>query len=75
MDNNVFMKPEFFDNVEEEIKRVIDEDWEASTMGRMKLGNFRNKNYGGIAVGPTARGIVGAKKFHNTMPRTGPGMK
>ncbi len=69
-DNNVFMKPEFFDNTSS--KHVIDEDWEQSTMKKMKLGNFNNGNYKGIAVGPTARRQFGSPKFKNKMIKTNP---
>jgi hypothetical protein len=70
-ENKVFMTPEFFDKKSPE--DIIKEDWEGSTMGKMKLGTFKNKQYHGIAVGPTARRSLGAHKFHNTMPKTNPG--
>lgn len=68
--NNVFEKPDFFDIRSSE--RVIEEDWERSTFNKMKLGNFNNGIYGGIAVGPTARRMEGSKNFKNKMPITNP---
>lgn len=53
-----FLNPIFFD--ETDITSVIHENWEKEILGKYKLGHFKDRDYQGIAVGPTARKLFNA---------------
>lgn len=57
-----FNPPKFFN--------VLEENWEKETFQKQELGKFRNKHYGGYAVGGVARRYEDAKSFKNNMPHT-----
>jgi hypothetical protein len=64
-----FLKPIYF-NKETDMNQVYQENVESATLGKYKLGHFRDESTDGIAVGPTARNQFNAVKYKNNLPRT-----
>ncbi len=64
-----FLEPVYF-NKDTDMSHVYQENVEDATLGKYKLGHFKDQSTDGIAVGPTARAYYGSKKMKNNLPRT-----